>query len=157
MSRTGGDMLWRHGKAYSQDLRERVFAVADEGAPAERVAPLLRVSVSYVSKVLTRRRETGETSARAQRGHVVPKLAGQYEAIRAQVTARPDMTVAELRGWLQERHGVSASEGVICETLKRLDLTRKKRPCGRASRTAPMLLRDAPRGGRSSLASIRSN
>ncbi len=150
-------MLWRHGKAYSQDLRERVFAAADEGAPVGRIAPLLRVSVSYVSKVLTRRRETGETSARPQRGHVAPKLAGQYEAIRAQLTAQPDMTIVELRRWLHDRQDVSASEGVICETLKRLDLTRKKRPCGRASRTGPTSPRGAPSGGRSSLASIRGN
>ena len=52
-------MLWQRGKAYSQDLRERVFAAADEGQPVGRIAVLLRVSISYVSKVLSRRRRTG--------------------------------------------------------------------------------------------------
>jgi len=46
-------MLWRRGKAYSQDLRERVFAAADDGEPVGGIASLLRVSVSYVSKVRT--------------------------------------------------------------------------------------------------------
>ena len=38
-------MLWRRGKSYSQDLRERVFAAADDGEPVGRIATLLRVSV----------------------------------------------------------------------------------------------------------------
>ena len=54
-------MLWQRGKAYSQDLRERVFAAADDGQRVGQIARVLRVSVSYVSKVLTRRRRTGQT------------------------------------------------------------------------------------------------
>jgi transposase len=150
-------MLWRRGKAYSQDLRERVFAAADEGGTVGRIARGLRVSIAYVSKVLSRRRETGETAARPQRGHVPAKLAGWHEAIRAEVTARPELTVAELRRWLSETHGVSVSEGVICKTLQRLELTRKKRPCGRANRTVPMSPNDAANGARSSPASIRAS
>src|SRR4051794_27012952 len=73
-------MLWRRGKSYSQDLRERVFAAADEGEPVVRIATMLRVSVSYVSKVLPRRRLTGQTQARPQRCHVVPKLSGLSDA-----------------------------------------------------------------------------
>jgi hypothetical protein len=60
-------MLWRRGKSYSQDLRERVFAAADDGERIGRIATKLRVSVSYVSKVLSRRALTGQTTARAQR------------------------------------------------------------------------------------------
>ena len=33
-------MLWRRGKSYSQDLRERVFA-ADDGEPVGRIATML--------------------------------------------------------------------------------------------------------------------
>jgi transposase len=58
-------MLWERGKAYSQDLRERVFAEADDGAEVGEIAVALRVSVSYVSKALSRRRRTGETTAPA--------------------------------------------------------------------------------------------
>ena len=60
-------MLWRRGKSYSQDLRERVFAAADDGEPVGQIATMLRVSISYVSKVLSRRRLTGQTTARLQR------------------------------------------------------------------------------------------
>jgi transposase len=130
-------MLWRRGKAYSQDLRERVFATADDGAPVGQIASLLRVSVSYVSKVLSRRRKTGEASARPQRCHVPPKLIALHGAIREQVTARPDATIAELRRWLSETHKIAASEGLMSKTLGQLGLTLKKSHCGRPSRTAP--------------------
>ncbi len=49
-------MLFRKGQAYSQDLRERVFALFDAGDAAGEIAEALRVSVSYVSKALSRRR-----------------------------------------------------------------------------------------------------
>jgi hypothetical protein len=68
-------MLWQCGKSYSQDLRDRVFAAADDDERVGQIARLLRVSVSYVSKVLSRRRRTGQTKALPQRGHMPPKLA----------------------------------------------------------------------------------
>src|SRR5947209_15052162 len=119
-------MLWHRGKSYSQDLRERVFAAADDGEPVGRIATALRVSVSYVSKVLSRRRLTGQTMAWAQRCHVAPKLSGLYPAILAQVSRRPDATIGELRGWLLQTHKVSASTGLMNKTLAALDLTYKK-------------------------------
>jgi transposase len=110
----------------SQDLRDRVFAAADDGEPVGWIAAMLRVSVSYVSKVLTRRRLTGQTQALPQRCHVAPKLGGLHAAILAQVTSRPDATIAELRAWLLETHEVSASTGLMNKTLAALDLTFKK-------------------------------
>jgi transposase len=143
-------MLWRRGKSYSQDLRERVFAAADDGERVGRIAVKLRVSVSYVSKVLTRRRVTGQTQARPQRCHVVPKLAGLHGAILAQVASRPDATIAELRSWLLETHEVSASSGLINKTLAALDLTYKKNPSTLPSRRVGTLPKRASSGASSS-------
>ena len=106
-------MLYQQGKAYSQDLRERVFAASDEGERVGEIAELLRVSVSYVSKVLMRRRTTGETTVRSARGHKPPKLAPFYPAIRAYVAERADTTIEALRAWLLATHQVSASVGLI--------------------------------------------
>jgi transposase len=142
-------MLFCKGQAYSQDLRERVFALFDAGDAVGEIAEALRVSVSYVSKALSRRRETGERSARPQRCHVPPKLLGFYDAIRAEVKARPDATLAELRRWLSETHHVSASEGLMHGTLARLGLTYKKRLCTPPSRNGPMSPRRAPSGASS--------
>ena len=60
-------MNWRRGKAYSQDLRERVLSAVDGGMPVYEAAPLFQVSVSYIYKARLRRQRTGETSTRPQR------------------------------------------------------------------------------------------
>ena len=141
-------MLWQRGKPYSQDLRERVFAAADEGQPVGQIARRLRVSVSYVSKVLSRRRQTGQTEALAQRCHVPPKLASLQDAIRQQVTARPDATIAEVRAWLSKTYQVSASNGLMWKTLADLKLTYKKSRSTRRNRPGRMSLPGAPNGVR---------
>jgi transposase len=147
-------MLYQSGKPYSQDLRERVFAASDEGDRVGEIAELLRVSVSYVSKVLARRRTSGETTARAQRNHVVPKLAPLYGAIRARVAERPDGTIEELRAWLSATHAMSASVGLIWKTLRQLGLTLKKSHSARPNRIGRTLPRRARNGARSSQPSI---
>lgn len=143
-------MLWRRGKSYSQDLRERVFAAADDGEPVGRIATMLRVSISYVSKVLSRRRLTGQTEARPQRCHVAPKLSGLHPLILAQVTSHPDATIAELRAWLLETHKVSASTGLMNKTLAALDLTFKKSPSTQPNKRVRTLPRHASNGANSS-------
>lgn len=129
-------MSWRRGQAYSQDLRSRVLASADAGDRVGVIAARLRVSVSYVSKVLARRARTGITTALPQRGHVPGKLSGLDDALRSRVMARPDETLAELRAWLIETHDVTASPALLCTTLAGLRLTYKKsRARGRAGPT----------------------
>lgn len=129
-------MLAQRGKAYSQDLRSRVLVSSDEGARVGQIAAALRVSVSYVSKVLGRRRATGEVSARPQRSHLGQKLSVLHEAIRAEVAVRPDVTLAELRRWLAQTHATTASDGLMHATLARLGLTLKKSRCTRPGRRA---------------------
>ena len=141
-------MLWQRGKAYSQDLRERVLAAADDGEPVGQVAARLRVSASYVSKVLSRRQRSGQTTARPQRCHVPPKLAAWHDAIRAHVAAHPSVTLEGLRSWLLTTHKVSASIGVMWKTLALLKLTLKKSHSGRPNkivRTSPRRVRSGAR------------
>jgi transposase len=109
-------------------LRERVFALSDAGLAVSQVAEQLLVGVSYVSKVLSRRRLTGETAARPQRCHVPLKLSGLHAEIAAAVAAKPDTTIDELRGWLSATHTMTASKGLMFKTLAQLGLTHKKVP-----------------------------
>jgi transposase len=144
-------MLYQRGKAYSQDLRERVFAASDDGERVGEVAELLRVSVAYVSKALTRRRTTGETTARSRRGHKPPKLSPLYAAIRQHGAERGDTTIEELRAWLLATHQVAASVGLIWHTLKLLGLTLKKSrsgPPSRIGRTSRRLVRNGASASR---------
>lgn len=50
-------MGWRRGRAYGQDLRDRVLAATD--LTLRQVAERFAVSPSYVSKVRARLRRTG--------------------------------------------------------------------------------------------------
>ena len=141
----------KRGMAYSQDLRDRVFAVSDDGGRVGEVAEALRVSVAYVSKALTRRRTTGETTARRQHSHQRPKLVAFYDAIRAHVEARGSTTIEEVRAWLLATHHVSASVGLVWQTLKLLGLTFKESRSGRPSRigrTSPQPVRSGARTSR---------
>jgi transposase len=144
-------MLYQRGKAYSQDLRERVFAASDDGERVREVAELLRVSIPYVSKALTRRRTTGETTVRSPRGRKPSKLAPFYAAIRERVAERGDTTIEELRAWLLATHQVTTSVGLIWHTLKLHGLTLKKSRCGppsRIGRTSPRPVRNGAKASR---------
>jgi transposase len=136
-------MSWSRGKAYSQDLRERVFALADSGCSVGFVAEQLLVSISYVSKTLSRRQQTGELTARPQRCQMTPRLIEVHEAIAAQVAAKPDMTLDELRRWLAATHTKTASKGLMHKTVARLGLTHKKSPSTPLNRRGQM----SPRRG----------
>lgn len=129
-------------KPYSQDLRERVIATADSGMRVCAVARLFLVSVSYVSKVVSRRRASGEMTARVGRAGRKPKLAGHDEALRARVAAYPDATLEELRAWLAAEREIKVSIGCLWNRLKFLDLPLKKsrsEPRSRIDRMSPRL------------------
>ena len=148
-------MPYQQSKAYSQDLRERVFMASDEGERVGEIAELLQVSVSYVSKALKRRRTTGETTVRSGRGHKPPKLAPCYPAIRAYVAERADTTIETLRAWLLATHQVSASVGLIWHTLRLLGLRLKKSRSGRVSRIGRTSSQLEPNGAKASRSLIR--
>jgi transposase len=111
--------------------------LSDAGKRVGEIAATLRLSVSYVSKVLSRRRTTGVRTALPQCSHRAAKLTGLHEAIRARVAADSNVTIAILRTWLQTNHRVTVSVGVIWRALKYLNLTLKKSHCGRRNKIAP--------------------
>ena len=75
------------------------LAAIDRGLGAYEAAPLSQVSASWIYKVLARRRESGESTARPQVNHAPPKRLAQQAAIRLKLKAEPDLTLAELRTW----------------------------------------------------------
>jgi len=142
------------GKPYSQDLRERVMAAADSGVGAYAAARLFRVSVSYIYKVLGRRRATGETTARLGRAGRKAKLAVHDDALRARVREHADATLEELRAWLAAERKVKVSIGCLWNRLRFRKLPLKKSrnvPPSRIGRTSP---RRGRNGARTRLRSI---
>ena len=134
------------GRAYSQDLRERVMAAVDSGTGAYAAASIFRVSVSYIYKVLGRRKRTGETSARPWAGGPKPKLAAHDEALGARRMSEPAMTLAELQAWLIAEHGLKVSIGCLWKSLRQLGLTLKKSHYAPPNKTAQRSPRRAAHG-----------
>jgi transposase len=136
-------MSWRRGQAYGQDLRDRVLACRD--LTLAEAAARFGVSRSYVSKVRARFRELGDASPGPQHNHVPLRLAPLLGALRAQIKARPDTKLRELRAWLESTHGVRVSHPVMWKVVTRLGLTLKRTSAGR---------RAGPRGHRRGAAGL---
>ena len=118
-------------EALSLDLRERVAAACDEGVRSQpEIAEDFGVSLSFITKLLARRKRTGSVAAKPHRGGFASAIDAKAEAdLRLIVREDPDATLAELADALAERRGggVRRSVPVICRALRRLELPRKKR------------------------------
>ena len=136
------------GRPYSQDLRDRVLASIDNGMSAGEVAELFQVDVSYVYKVVIRRRTIGVTTALPWAAGARRKLRDHEEALRGHVSEISDATLDEIRAWLVSEHGIKVSIGCLWNTLKRMRLPLKKNRSTLLSRTAKTLPRNAEPGMR---------
>jgi transposase len=121
--------------AYSMDLRERVAAECDAGTLSQPdIAEAFNVSVSFITRLLRRRRETGSLAAKPHTGGPAPILTERdRERIADRVRAQPDMSLAELCRWLSHR----VSDSTMSRLLISLGLTRKKRRSMPTSGTVP--------------------
>ena len=115
------------GKAYSDDLRQRILRVVDRCLPVRQVPTLFEVSASFIYKALIRRCTTGETGVCMRQ--VVKKLVGYHEALLEQKRLQTDIT--ELQRQLFKTFGVSSSIGGLWKTLNKLGLSFKNMPCCR--------------------------
>ena len=118
-------------RAYSRDLRERVFRDSDAGMPSAAVAEKYDVSRAWVNRLKQRRRETGEVAPRAQRYGPQLKLGPHLHRLVDLIREQPDRTLAEL----QEALGLPASLATIWRAVKQLGFTVKKN--GTRLRTRP--------------------
>lgn len=118
-------------QAYSDDLRERVVAAYATGQlTISQVANQFAVSVSFVDKLLKRQRTSGSVAALPHRGGPAPRLQeANRQRLLACVTAQPDATLAELRQQLVAAGSPAVGQTVLWQTLRQLDLRRKKRVC----------------------------
>jgi transposase len=124
-------------QAYSNDLRERVVAAYASGQfTIGQVASRFAVSVSFVDKLLKRKRTSGSVTALPRRGGPAPRLReADRQRLSACVLAQPDATLAELRQQLVAAGGPAVGQTVLWQTLRDLDWRRKKRVCTPLSAT----------------------
>jgi len=131
-------------KAYPVELRTRIVAAVDGGVGSlPTVAALFGVSTNCVANYLLLRTETGALQPRPNPGGRAPAIGPErYDELRRLLAAQPDLTLEQLRDAL----GVDCSLAAVCRTLKKLDLTRKKKRCTPPSSSGTMSRRHARRG-----------
>ncbi len=111
----------------SQDLRERLVGAVKQGSSARAAARRFEVSPSAAVKLMRRVHATGSTAPAKIGGYRKPRLAGHEDLLRELTTARPGITLAEVRDVLVERGIEPGSLTTIWATLRRLGLRHKKR------------------------------
>ena len=115
-------------RAYSEDLRERVWAAWQAGHESQpAVAARFGVSASFVRDLSRRFRATGSVAPKAHGGGRRPaadqKTVARLEAL---VARHNDLTYDEYHRRLRAK-GARLSRSALGRLLLRLDLTRKKR------------------------------
>ena len=115
-------------KPYSLDLRTRVLAALDRGLSRAELITTFQVSLASLKRWIAARRDTGDFAPQPPTGgpnpHITPALA---QALRDQVTAFPDATLAKHTQRWNATHTTSLSPSTVGRAIRRLQLTRKKR------------------------------
>ena len=118
------------------DLRDRVVEACDSGIwTREEIAEEFGVSISWIRRLLQRRREKGDYGPKqGKRGRQCVYSGQALKHLDRLVEKQPDATLEELR----HRTGANCSLVTVHNTLKRLGYRRKKRRFGRLSKTGQM-------------------
>lgn len=115
-------------RAYSPDLRERLLRAETAGLSAAEIARTTGVSISSLNRWRVRA-DRGESLVP---GHAPGRalLIGpdRWDALRAQVAARPDATLSEHGIQWETDQQQTVSRATMCRLLKRLGLPLKKKP-----------------------------
>ena len=114
-------------KAYSMDLRQRIVAAVDAGTPRAEVARTFRVSLATLKRYLKQRRETGTLAPRTSPGRPAEIPPAQHEALRAQLAAHPDATLAQHCQRWQADQQATVSVSAMQRAIARVGWSRKKR------------------------------
>ena len=114
-------------RGYSRDLRERLVRAVTSGLPVVEVARTMNVSPSSVHRYL-RKAAAGDSLAPGTSPGGPRKIGLDAEdALRAQVAAHPNATLAEHAAmWTAAGHA-PVSRATMSRALKRLGLPLKKR------------------------------
>jgi transposase len=128
---------------YSQDLRKRVVGFMALGGSARAAAVRFDVSVSSAIGWAQRWRSEGHARPRARGGDRRSRLREHGTRVLQLVAQQPDVSLPEIRSALAAWCGITVGLSAVHRFLSAHNLTLKKRPYTRPSKTAPM----SPRPG----------
>ena len=123
---------------YSQDLRERVIGFVALGGSTRAAATRFAVSLSSASRWARRWRAEGHTRPRAMGGDRRSRLSEHRARVLQLVAQQPDLTLQEIRSALAASCGITVGVSTVHRFLCAHNVTLKKRPYTRPSRTARM-------------------
>jgi transposase len=112
----------------SRDLRERALAALDAGRSVGEVAAVIGMDPSTVRRWRRLRDRTGRSGPLPHPGPPPRLDAAGLEALRADVLAHPDDTLAQRQARWLERTGVRLGLSTLSRALRRLAITFKQRP-----------------------------
>ena len=116
------------GRAYSQDLRDRVIDAVEKGGMSCRAASRrFGVSESSSIKWLQCYRKTGQRTPVGTGGHRPSVLAPHLGFIEAVRHDKPDITLQGLCDRLMAERGVKADTSMMSRFFRRQGITVKKR------------------------------
>ena len=139
-------------RGYSNDLRERVVAIVQDGESAREAARLLNLGASTAIRWIERWTKTGSVAAKPGTGHARSPLKRHEQWLLALVAEKPDLTLHEIRARLRSEKKMKSAISSIWAFYDRHNITFKKNStCRRAgpSRRRSRTLRAHSRAARS--------
>jgi transposase len=114
--------------ALSRDIREKVVKAIASGMSRRQAAARFDVGPATAVRWAKRVETTGEVAPFKMGGdRRSQRIEAHGEFILAQIKAKPDMTIMELREKITERHGLGFGYGTVWRFFARHRITRKKK------------------------------
>ncbi len=126
------------GRPLSMDLRERVIAAVEGGLSTRQAAARFSVGIATAGAWARLKRATGAVRPAKQGKPKGSVLDAHADLIFALIDELPDITLAEIAERVAKERGVTVVSTAVWKFLDRHDMTHKKRPPMRASKSAPM-------------------
>ena len=115
-------------RAYSADLRSRVVGAVAAGMAKTEAARGFRVGRATVYRWVRRAADPGGLVPRPIPGRPARIGPAEEGALRAQLAAAPDATLAQHRATWERERGERVSAATMARAIRRVDWTLKKRP-----------------------------
>jgi transposase len=112
-------------RPYSVDLRERILKSYNDGTPIDDLVEQFNVCRSTIYSYLKQQRETGNVAPKTYRHGRPLKLLPYEKEVRQLVADHHDATLVDFCNMLSPQ--VSVSTATMCDFLRYLKITRKKR------------------------------
>ena len=114
--------------AYSIDFREKVVLVYKKKKSLRKTAELLEVSYNFVKDTVKRFKTEGTLERRPHGGGNPPKIKDIHVPfVKEMIEKENDLTLDEMCLRFEKEFNIKISKSTMCESLKRLGLSRKKK------------------------------